>query len=98
MHRACAALPVVTPFFCSGESNGFTDAVEQSRPRIDAKVAVLAVDAQGDRSCALDVGPVGTFRRRGALIGGVRVRRYALCEECRYRRSRGTKKCPASRI
>ena len=55
MHRTCAALPVVTALFRSGESNGLTDAIEERRPRVDSKVAVLAVDAQRDRNRALDV-------------------------------------------
>src|SRR5258705_12013611 len=71
MHRTCAALPVITALLCPGKSNGFTDAIEQRRTRVDAKLAVLAVDAQGDRDRALDVRSVRDLRGRGALTGRV---------------------------
>src|SRR5260370_27530189 len=67
MHRTCAALTVVTALLCSGESNGLTDAIEERRPRIDAKLEVLAVDPQRDRDRALDVRSVQKFSGRGAL-------------------------------
>jgi len=55
MHCTCAALPVVTALLRSGESNGLTNAIEERRTRVDAKLAVLAIDAQRDRDRALDV-------------------------------------------
>src|SRR6267143_2399910 len=67
MHRTRAALPVVTALLRSGESNGLTDAIEERRPRVDAKLAVLAVDAQRDRDRAFDVRPARNFCGRGTL-------------------------------
>src|SRR6266849_4221102 len=67
MHRTCAALPVVTALLCSGENNGLTDAIEERRSRVDAKLEVLAVDAQRDRDRALDVRSIRKFSGRGAL-------------------------------
>ena len=63
MHRARAALPVIAALFRSGEGDGLAEAIEQRRPRIDAKLVVLAVDAQRDRDRALDVRPVGARGR-----------------------------------
>src|SRR6267143_3156867 len=67
MHRTCAALPVVTAILRSGESNGLTDAIEERSPRVDAKLAVLAVDAQRDRDRSFDVRAVVNFCGRGTL-------------------------------
>src|SRR6266850_5913457 len=66
MHVTRAALPVVTTLLRSSESNGLTDAIEERRPRVDAKLAVLAVDAQRDRDRALDVRTFPNFRGQGA--------------------------------
>src|SRR2546423_14595209 len=97
MHRTGAALPVVTALLRSGQSDGLTDAIEERRPRVNTKLAVLAVDAQRDRDRALDVRPVSNFRRGGALPkSAVWVRRSALRHDCGCSRtSCGLKKCPA---
>jgi hypothetical protein len=55
MHCARAALPVVTALLRSGERNRLTDAIEERCPRVDAKVVILAVDAQRNWDHALDV-------------------------------------------
>ena len=48
MDGACAALAVIASFFRPGERDSFADAIEQRRSRIDAKLAILSVDAQRD--------------------------------------------------
>jgi hypothetical protein len=48
MHGTCAALPVITALLRSGESNSLTDAIEERRPRVNAQLVVLAIDAQRD--------------------------------------------------
>ena len=48
VHRARAALAVITALLRSGESNGLAEAIEQRRSRIDAKLVLLAIDAQRD--------------------------------------------------
>src|ERR1700675_1343055 len=100
MHSTCAALPVVAALLCSSESNGLTEAIQQRRPRIDAKLVVLAVNAQLDWDRALDVRPARTCCGRVAVPGSaVRVRRYARRNDCcRRSTSRGQKKCPAGGI
>jgi len=45
--------PCHSPSLVPVESNGLTDAIEQRRPRVDAKLAVLAVNAQRDGTAAL---------------------------------------------
>src|SRR6266545_2324094 len=97
MHRARAALPVIAALLRPGESDGLTDAIEERRPRVDSKLAVLAVDAQRDRDRALDARSVRSSRGRGALPGSaIWVPRYARRHDCGCRRgSRGEKKCPA---
>jgi hypothetical protein len=51
MHRARAALPVITTLFCAGKGHGFADAIQQRGPGIDAKLVVLAVDVENDLNC-----------------------------------------------
>src|ERR1700730_2562945 len=100
MHGTRAALPVVTALLGSGESNSLTDAIEERRTRVDAKLAVLAVDAQRDRDCALDVRAVRSFCGRGALhVSAASVRRHrrsndysGCCTPC------APKEFPAGRI
>src|SRR2546427_7406072 len=78
MHRAGPALAMITTFLRAGEGNGLTDAIQQRRARIDAKMVVLAVNAQRDRDGALNVGPVRDCRKRATLCGAtVRAHRCA---------------------
>jgi hypothetical protein len=56
---------VVTTLLCSGEGDGLADAVEERSTGIDAQLAVLAIDAQGNRNCALDSWLIREFRGRG---------------------------------
>ena len=69
VHRACAALAVVAALFGAGECDGLAEAVEQRRPRVDAELVVLAVDAQRDRDRTRDVGPVRTRGGHGPARG-----------------------------
>src|ERR1700730_12566248 len=55
MYRACVGVTVVAALFRPGEINRFTEAIEQRRPRVNAKLAVLPVDAKDDRDRSLDV-------------------------------------------
>ena len=71
MHRTCAALPVVAALLRSGESNGLTEAIQQRRPRIDAKLVVLAVDVQRDRDPPSMFGPSAQLRSRGLCAAAV---------------------------
>src|SRR5205823_2020211 len=100
MHRAGAALPVIAALLGSGESNGLTDAIKERRPRVNAKLAVLTVNAQCDRDRAGDIRPVRPCRGRRALPWSVvRMRRRAHRNDrggCSI--SRGPKKCPATWI
>src|SRR5258705_6576572 len=100
MHRTCAALPVVAALLRSCESNGFTDAIEERRTRVNAKLVVLAVDTQRDRDRALDVRPVRNFRGRGTLLGSaVSVRRSGPRNDCGCCRTCSSwKKCLAGWI
>src|SRR5207245_9033310 len=100
MHRTGAALPVITTFLRSGESDGLTDAIEQRCPRVDPELAILAVNAQRDRNRALDVWLVRHGRGGAARLGScVRLRRSAPRYDCCCRRtSRSPKKYPAVRI
>src|SRR5262249_1362065 len=76
MNCACAALTVVTPLLGSGQNNCLANAVEQRRPRIDAKLVVLAVDAENNWN-AFDAVPfLFTYRCRDALLSAARVCRY----------------------
>ena len=63
MDRAGAALAVITTFLRASESNGLTDAIQQRRARVDAKMVILAVDAERDRDGTLDIGRVRDCRR-----------------------------------
>src|SRR5437899_1880240 len=63
MHRAGAALAVITTFLRAGERNGLTDAIQQRCARIDAKRVILAVNAQCDRDGSLNVGRGRDCRR-----------------------------------
>src|SRR5947208_15747556 len=100
MHLAGAALPVIAALLGAGASNGLTDAIQARRPRIDAKLAVLTVNAQRNRDRARDIRPVPTCRGRGALPWSVvRVRRRAHRNDRGGRGiSRRPKKCPATWI
>jgi len=74
---------VITALLRSGKSNGLTYAIEERRPRVDAKLAVLAVNAQRDRDGALDVRRVRNDCGRGALPwSAVSVRRPGLRNDC----------------
>src|SRR5438270_449111 len=97
MHRAGAALAVVTTFFRAGKRNGLADAIQQGRARVDAKMTVLAVDAQRDRDGALNVGTIRDWRRRATLCGtAVRAHWRASSNNCGGRSaSHRAQKCPA---
>src|SRR5436190_24379272 len=97
MHRTGTALPVITTLLRSGESNGLTDAIEQRCPRVNAKLAVLAVNAQRDRDRPHDVWLVRNCLGRAARLGStVRLRRSEPRNDCGCRSaSRGPKKYPA---
>src|SRR5262245_39468071 len=97
MHGACAALPVVAALLRPGESNRLTDAIEQRRPRINAKLPVLAVDTQRDGDRARNARRVRNRSKRAALAeSAVRVHWCAHCYNCTCcSLSCGPKKCPA---
>src|ERR1700694_743713 len=96
MHGTGSALPVITALLRAGQSDGLTDAVEERRPRVDPKLAVLSVDAQRDGDRAFDVRPCRSFRGRGALPGrAVRVLRSAPRNDRSRRASCRLEKCPA---
>src|SRR5207253_1147674 len=48
MHRAGAALAVITAFLRAGEGDGLANTIQQRRARIDSKVVVFAVNPQRD--------------------------------------------------
>src|SRR6266436_8725208 len=93
MHGAGAALPVITTFLGSSERSCFADAIKQRGPRIDAKLVVLAVNAQRNRDSALDVWP-STGRIGVALNGSVFRQRWYVSrnQACCHTTSRGQKK------
>jgi hypothetical protein len=64
MHRTCAALTVVTTLLRSSQDNSFADAIEQRCPRVNTKLAVLAVDAENDGHGSLDIRPRQDCRGR----------------------------------
>src|SRR6185295_15935758 len=63
MHRARAALAVIATFLRPGESDGLTDAIQQSCARINAKTVILAIDPQSNRDAAFNVWLVRDCRR-----------------------------------
>ena len=62
VHRARATLAVVAALLCTGEDDALANAIEQCGSRIDAKLAVHAIDAQDDRDRSLDIRFIGDYR------------------------------------
>src|SRR5437016_3162557 len=93
MHGAGAALSVIATFLGSGERHCFANAIKQSGPRIDAKLVVLAVNAQRNGDSALDVWP-STGRIGVALHGSVFRKCWYVSrnQACCHTTSRGQKK------
>ena len=100
MHRASAALAVITTFLGASESNGLADAIQQRRARVNAKMVVFAIDVQRDRDSARDGGSARDCRRRAALCrSAIRANRCATSNDCDSRStSHRAQKCPAARI
>src|SRR6267142_928648 len=97
MHCASAALAVIATFLGPGESKGLTNAIQQGRTRINAKMVVLAVDAQRDWDGTRDVGAVRDCPRLAALCG--RAHRRAPGNDCGCGSTpHSLQKCPACRI
>ena len=73
MHRACAALSMITAFFRSGQCYGFAETIQQCGPRVDSQRMVLTINAKGDRNCTFNGrhSCVGRRRVRGRICGGV---------------------------
>lgn len=46
VNRAGPALPVVAALLGAGQGDGLTNAIQQCRPRVNAKLRLLAVDPQ----------------------------------------------------
>src|SRR5258707_15328654 len=97
MDGAGAALTVITTFLRAGESNGLADAIQQGRTRVDAKMVVLAINAERDWDRTLNIGRVCDCCRRATLCG--RASRCTPSYDCgRRRASNCPQKIPASRI
>jgi hypothetical protein len=60
MHRASAALAMVTAFLRSGQMQGLPQTVEQGRARLDLYMMFLSVHPQCDRRCPRHFGGVST--------------------------------------
>ena len=76
MHRARAALPVITTLLCASKGYSFTDAIQQSRPGIDAKLVVRAIDAENQGNRPLDVRRVRACHRGPPVRTVARLYRY----------------------
>ena len=51
VHRACSTFAAVTALFRAGQQQRPTQSVEKSRPRLNHRGAVAAVDRQAHRPC-----------------------------------------------
>src|SRR5688500_4994290 len=49
MNRTGSTLTVVTALFGTGEMNNFSEAIEEGRSRINAKLMLFSIDAQNQR-------------------------------------------------
>ncbi len=94
MHRAGAALTVIAPFLRAGEGDGFANAIQQRRARIDSKVVVFAVNPQRDWDSSLNMWTVRYYRVRFVRVEWSASRNDGGCGTT----SHGQEKFPAVRI
>src|SRR6266850_3968788 len=96
MHRARAALTVITSFLRAGESHGLANAIQERRAGIDSKVVVFAINPQRDGESSLNIRPL---RVRFALRIAAVVDRRASSHHCRRgSASHGQQKVPPAWI
>src|SRR5207302_8891586 len=62
MHRACAALTVITTFLRAGEGDRLANTIQQRRARIDSKEVVFAINSQRDWDSSLNRRMVRCYR------------------------------------